>query len=126
MRYKNILLVDHRDDAKLFMAAINAVDGKIKSTVENNALQALKNLNETNSFPDLIFLDFHMPYIEAGEFLELLRSIKGLRKVPVVFYSGHSFEAVKNAAKKHKAVWCIEKQNNLSTITKTLKEIIGC
>lgn len=126
MGYNNILLVDHTNGAQLFMAAIKAVDQKIKSTVENNALQALKNLNETKRFPDLIFLDYHMPYIEAGEFLELLRSIKGLKKVPVVFYCGHSFEAVKDAAKKHKAVWCIEKKNNLSIITKTIKEIINC
>ncbi len=124
MGYNNILLVDHTNDAQLFMTAIKAVDQKIKSIVENNALQALKNLNETKSLPDLIFLDYHMPYIEAGEFLELLRSIKGLKKVPVVFYCGHSFEAVKNAAKKHKAVWCIEKQNNLSMVTKSLKEIL--
>jgi CheY-like chemotaxis protein len=126
MRYKNILLVDHTNDAQLFITALKAVDEKIISTVENNALQALKNLNETNSFPDLIFLDYHMPYIEGTEFLDLLRSIKGLKKVPVVFYSGHSFEAVKNAVKKQKAVWCMEKQNNLSMIAKSVKEIISC
>ncbi|MFB9080614.1 response regulator [Flavobacterium procerum] len=126
MRYKNILLVDHTDDSKLLMTAIKAVDEKINSTIENNALQVLRKLNETNNFPDLIFIDYHMPYIEGSEFLELLRSIKGLKKIPIVFYSAHSFEAVKNAVKKHKEVWCINKQNNLSMITKSLKEIINC
>ena len=126
MGYKNILLIDYTNGAAPFMAAINAVDEKIKSTIENNALQALKKLSETNAFPDLIFLHYHMPHMQGGEFVELLRSIKGLRKVPIVFYCGHSSEAVKNAAQKHKAVWYIEKQHNLNSITKSLKEIIKC
>ncbi|MCR4032128.1 MULTISPECIES: two-component system response regulator [Flavobacterium] len=126
MGYKNILLIDYTNGAQGVMAAINAVDDRIKSTVEDNALQALKKPSETNAFPDLIFLHYHMPHIQEGEFVELLRSIKGLRKVPIVLYCSHSSEAVKNAAEKHKAVWYIEKQNNLKSITKSVKEIISC
>lgn len=125
MKYKNVLLLDDDpDDAELFITATKAVDEKIKSVVETNALDVLKKLNEATKFPDIIFLDYKMSYLDAGEFLELLRSIKGLKNIPIVLYSGHSGEAVKDLIKKHKKLLFLKKQSSFSDSIESLKAII--
>ena len=77
MKYRNILLVDDdTDDAEIFVTALHAINNKIKYSVENNALEALKKLQDLKLSPDVIFLDYHMPYLDGTEFLKLLRGVK--------------------------------------------------
>lgn len=126
MKYHYILLVDDdTDDAEIFSTAVKAVDDTIKTVVENNALDALKKLKEAKKFPHIIFLDYYMPYLDGSEFLELLRSIKGLRDIPVVFYSGHSDDALNELAAKHKTAGFLKKQGNLTDLIKSLQEILN-
>jgi len=125
MKYRNILLVDDdTEDAEIFGIAVNALNPKIKYSVKNNALDALKMLQELKKFPDIIFLDYHMPYLDGSEFLKLLRDVKGLEKIPVVLYSGHSGALVKDAAAKFKKVQFLKKQNSLQDLTVLLQQIL--
>lgn len=125
MKYRNILLVDDdADDAEIFGIALHAIDLKIKYSIQNNALDALKMLQAPKKTPDIIFLDYHMPYLDGSEFLKLLRKIKGLEKIPVVLYSGHSGALVKDAAAKFKKVQFLKKQQSLKDLTGLLQHIL--
>lgn len=125
MKYNYILLVDDDvDDAEIFTMAVKAVDDSIKISVENNALDALKKLKEGKKLPHIIFLDYYMPYLDGGEFMKLLRGIKGIKKIPVVFYSGHSKVALKELVEKHKTAGFLKKQGDFSDLIKALQEMI--
>jgi len=125
MGYKSILLVDDdADDAEIFASALNAISDKIKCCLENNALTALNKLKDAKLSPDIIFLDFHMPYLDGTEFLKLLRGIKELKHVPVVLYSGHSGMVLKEAAGKFKNVRYLKKHGNFRKIVELLKGIL--
>lgn len=125
MKYRNILLVDDdTDDAEIFVTALQTINNKIKYSVENNALEALKKLQHSKLSPDMIFLDYHMPYLDGTEFLKLLRSIKELKKIPVVLYSGHSGTLLKEAVDKFKKVQFLKKHENFRKLTELLNDII--
>ncbi|MBW1654591.1 response regulator [Flavobacterium quisquiliarum] len=125
MKYRNILLVDDdTDDAEIFVTALHAINNKIKYSVENNALEALKKLQDLKLSPDVIFLDYHMPYLDGTEFLKLLRGVKELKNIPVVLYSGHSGTLLKEAIDKFKKVQFLKKQGNFRKLTELLNDII--
>ncbi|WDF61828.1 response regulator [Flavobacterium sp. KACC 22758] len=125
MKYRNILLVDDdADDAEIFGMALHAIDLKIKYSIQNNALDALKMLQSPKKTPDIIFLDYHMPYLDGSEFLKLLRKIKAVEKIPVVLYSGHSGGLVKEAAAKFEKVQVLKKQHSLKDLTALLQRIL--
>ncbi|WP_289659200.1 response regulator [Flavobacterium panacagri] len=125
MKYRNILLVDDdTDDAEIFVTALRTINNKIKYSVENNALEALKKLQNSKLSPDMIFLDYHMPYLDGTEFLKLLRSVKELEKIPVVLYSGHSGTLLKEAVDKFKKVQFLKKHENFRKLTELLNDII--
>lgn len=126
MAYKNILLVDDDpDDAEIFIMALNAIDEKIKGSVESNALDALKKLKEKAKLPDIIFLDYYMPYLDGSEFLTLLREIKGFEKIPVILYSGQSAASLKSVTDDFKNVRFLKKNSDFKKIIRSLKEIIS-
>ncbi len=125
MKYRNILLVDDdTDDAEIFVTALHTINHKIKYSVENNALEALKKLQDSKLSPDMIFLDYHMPYLDGTEFLKLLRNVKELKNIPVVLYSGHSGEMLKEALDKFKKVQFLKKHGNFRKLIELLKDII--
>ncbi|GAA3757460.1 response regulator [Flavobacterium ginsengiterrae] len=125
MQYKNILLVDDdTDDTEIFQMAVASFDSNIKISIENNALKSLKKLKETTKFPDIIFLDYYMPYLDGSEFLKLLREIKGLKKIPVVLYSGQAGSAIKDVAATFKDVKFLKKKSDFRDIVDSLKSII--
>jgi CheY-like chemotaxis protein len=127
MKYKNILLVnDINDDAETFVLVLNAINNKIRSSVESSALEALKKLQDSRLSPDIIFLDYNMLYLDGTGFLKLLRDIKGLKRIPVVLYSRNSGLMLEEAITKFKRVKFLKKSANFSKLFKSLQKIIMC
>ncbi|MFB9079368.1 response regulator [Flavobacterium procerum] len=125
MKYKNILLVnDDTDDAEIFVSVLNAINHSIRSTVEYSALEALKKLQDSKLSPDIIFLDYNMPYLDGTGFLELLRNIKGFKKIPVVLYSRNSGVMLQDAVEKFKRVQFLKKRANFRKLFESLQKII--
>lgn len=125
MKYKNILLVnDDRDDAEIFVSVLNAINHKIRSTVEDSALEALKKLQDSKLSPDIIFLDYNMSYLDGTGFLKLLRDIKGLRKIPVVLYSRTSADMLQDVMDKFKRVQFLKKRTNFRKLFESLQKIM--
>jgi CheY-like chemotaxis protein len=125
MKYKNILLVnDINDDAETFVLVLNAINHKIRSSVEVSALEALKKLQDSKLSPDIIFLDYNMRYLDGTGFLKLLRDIKGLKRIPVVLYSRNSGHMLQDAMTKFKKVHFLKKRANFRKLFKSLQKII--
>lgn len=125
MKYKNILLVnDNTDDAEVFVSVLNAINHKIRSSVEYSALEALKKLQDSKLSPDIIFLDYNMPYLDGSVFLKLLRDIKSLQKIPVVLYSRNSGDMLQDALSKFKKVEFLKKHSNFRKLFESLQKIV--
>ncbi|MBE8724433.1 response regulator [Flavobacterium hungaricum] len=125
MKYKNILLVnDINDEAETFVLVLNAINNKIRSSVESSALEALKKLQDSKLSPDIIFLDYNMLYLDGTGFLKLLRDIKGLKRIPVVLYSRNSGLVLEEVMSKFKRVQFLKKHTNFRKLFKSLQKII--
>lgn len=125
MKYKNILLVnDINDDAETFVLVLNAINHKIRSSVEGSALEALKKLKDSTLSPDIIFLDYNMLHLDGDGFLKLLRDSKGLKRIPVVLYSRNSGRMLQEAMTKFKRVHFLKKHTNFRKVFKSLQKII--
>lgn len=125
MKYKNILLVnDNTDDAEVFVSVLNAINDKIRSTVENSPLEALKKLQNSKLSPDIVFLDYNMPYFDGSGFLKLLRDIKGIKKIPVILYSRNSRVTLQDDMGKFKRVQFLKKRTNFKKLFESLQKII--
>ncbi|KUJ62472.1 hypothetical protein AR687_08450 [Flavobacteriaceae bacterium CRH] len=125
MKYKNILLVnDDIDDAEIFVSVLNAINHKIRYTVEDSALEALKKLKDSKLLPDIIFLDYNMAYLDGTGFLKLLRDIKCLKKIPVILYSRNSGVMLQEAIGKFKRVKFLKKCTNFRKLFESLQKII--
>lgn len=125
MKYKNILLVnDDTDDTENFVSVLNAINHKIRSSVESSALEALKKLKDSKLSPDIIFLDYNMAYFDGAGFLKLLRDIKGLKKIPVVLYSRNSALMLQDTMDNFKRVQFLKKHTNFRKLFESLQKII--
>lgn len=80
-KIKNILLIDDDDIVNLINSMVIKLsdqDIEVRSAINGSvALSMLKEsiVNESDHFPDLIFLDINMPEMDGWEFLEELKVI---------------------------------------------------
>ncbi len=125
MKYQNILLVnDINEDAETFVLVLNAINNKIRSSVEGSALEALKKLQHSKLTPDIIFLDYNTLYLDGSVFLKLLRYIKGLKRIPVVLYSRNSGHIIKEVLTEFKGVQFLKKSANYTKLINSMQNKI--
>ncbi|MFH6964218.1 response regulator [Flavobacterium plurextorum] len=121
MKYKNILLVnDINDDADTFVLVLNAINHKIRPSVEGSALEALKKLRDSILLPDIIFLDYNMLHLDGKGFVKLLREIKGIKRIPVVLYSHNSEQMLQGAIAEFKGVQILKKHADIRKLFTSL------
>ncbi|AXB57655.1 response regulator [Flavobacterium fluviale] len=88
MLRKDIFLVDDdEDDITNFMDAIQSLNKDVSCRTSSNPIKALAELNSTEKLPDLILLDYNMPFINGLEFIRRLRSYDKLADIEVVMFS---------------------------------------
>lgn len=88
MLRKDIFLVDDdEDDITNFMDAIHSLNKEVSCRTSSNPIKALAELNSTEKLPDLILLDYNMPFINGLEFIRRLRSYDRLADIEVVMFS---------------------------------------
>lgn len=83
---KIFYLDDDRDDLDFFKEAGENLGHQI--TLYSSGEELMQDLKTQNYFPDVIFLDVHMPILNGIEILSLLKNTQEFSKIPVVMISG--------------------------------------
>ncbi|MBC7607651.1 MAG: response regulator [Burkholderiales bacterium] len=121
-RQLNILLADDDfDDRFFFEKALSELPVIAALTVVKDGQELMQFLNEeTNTLPDVLFLDINMPCKTGTECLTEMKLNKKLKDIPVTMFStSNSPENIKMLFQKGANVY-IHKPNDFSK----LKEII--
>lgn len=83
---KRILIID--DDPQYLSLIRGWLKDTYKISVANSGLQGIKYLGKNKV--DLILLDYEMPITSGPQVLEMLRSDKDTKDIPVIFLTGKS------------------------------------
>ena len=83
---KRILIID--DDPQYLSLIRGWLKDTYKISVANSGLQGIKYLGKNKV--DLILLDYEMPITSGPQVLEMLRSDKDTKNIPVIFLTGKS------------------------------------
>ena len=117
--FKTILLVD--DDKQLLEALKLSFEDHDFGNFEPKLLMAFDGVEALNlakeNKPDLIVTDLKMPKIDGLNFIKMIRNMKHLQEVPILFISGY-FELLSTVAnqKYFEKVIFIPKPFNMKTI----------
>lgn len=126
MLYKSILLIDDdSDDAEIFAEAIDSLQKQIVCDTSNNALRALEELKIAEKLPDLIFVDFSMPALNGGEFIEKIKSESRLQSIPVVLMSSHTVEVLCQLTQQFEGVQYMTKPNSFQELVIQLDLVLS-
>ena len=117
-----ILADDDMDDSFIFNAAVEQSTEPIKLTVAEDGQKLLKFL-ESDSNPDIIFLDINMPFHNGIECLANIRANKKFDKVPVVMYSTTSNKLNIEACYNGGANLFVVKPNTFEEVDRMVKTI---
>lgn len=115
---------DDREDQKIFVEAVAAVNPRVTCHLANDGFHALEILNDLILIPDYIFLDINMPRLTGKQFLIELKRSKKFNDVDVVMYSTSTNPKDLSDCKKLGAKDFIIKPNNFSAVCDALKNVI--
>lgn len=125
MLYKKILLIDDdNDDVEIFIEAIHSLSKNIHCQAETNPIRALENLKIIETLPDLIFLDYNMPFVNGSEFLSKMREVQKLSKIPVILYCTCCAEVAQRLYMIQERVKYIVKPCSFAELQEILKNIL--
>jgi CheY-like chemotaxis protein len=96
MKNRSFLLIDDdQDDHIIFLDALRIADPDATCHFATDCPAAIDHLKkQVIAIPDYIFMDWTMPYMNAIECIQTLRSIPGIDSTPIIILSGSkpSFE----------------------------------
>ena len=87
---KVLLIEDDLIEVMKLKRSISKLDMDVTLVEAKNGEEALDLLKDSQSLPDLIFLDLNMPKINGIEFLKILKSDDVLRYLPTVILTTSS------------------------------------
>ncbi len=118
------LVDDDTDDTLIFKEVLNEVNPAIdfiSAADGNEALTALKA--QSNSLPDIIFLDLNMPRMGGKECLTALKKDEQLQHIPVIMYTTSSQSKDIEEAMQKGAICFITKPSNIKELKNILSSI---
>ncbi len=123
MPYKKRILVIDDDEVLLEMTRELLQNEHVDVVTHKNAAGVTNRVRLLQ--PDLILLDINMPSLSGETVSLLLKSDKGTRDVPIVFYSGNDEDGLHNSATAYGARGYICKGNIIELQIKTAYYIAG-
>jgi len=121
----NIALIDDDQDEKyIFQIALDELNIDYSFDYFSNADDFLKHLDETDTLPNIAFLDMHMPITSGLELLEIIRKQPKFNGMRSVIYSNSMSEVTISAFKSLGTVDFIVKPPELSEMKNVLKKLI--
>ena len=125
MLHKKILLIDDdSDDAEIFVEAVESLQKQIICRTSNNPLKSLEELKTGENLPDLVFVDFSMPALNGGEFIEKMKSVPLLQSIPIILMSSHAVEVLCELTQKFEGVTYMTKPNSFQELVIKLGDVI--
>src|SRR4051812_31830439 len=119
------LIDDKEEEHFIFKLAVKVTGLKITCKCHIMAEEALAELKANmGQLPAIIFLDVNMPRTDGFEFLEGLKAIEHLKRLPVFIYtSSFNMEDVKKTSDL-KADGYIIKANSYKELAKALRTVL--
>lgn len=111
---------DDEEDQDVFAEIIQAIDPKITILRARNGLDAIKLLSKSER-PDIIFLDFNMPFLNGNQVLAEIRKEEKYKDTKVIVFST-VYEQLHNVALPE--VRYARKPNTIQEGVETLRAII--
>jgi CheY-like chemotaxis protein len=123
----NILLADDdTDDCLFFKEALDELQLSTHLTIVHDGEQLMQLLiNETNEFPDVLFLDLNMPRKNGFECLSEIKHSKNLNQLPVIIFSTSYEQEVVNQLYHNGAQYFIRKPSEFSQFKKIIQHSLA-
>lgn len=121
-----VLTDDDIDDQFFFQMALRQSGEEAALQVYDNGILLLEALNDGAApLPDVIFMDYNMPCMNAVQCVEQLRSFSHLQNIPIIILTtGISPKEMENAYQKG-ATACIRKPHELSGLVKLINDVFA-
>lgn len=124
-RYHIALTDDDEDDIEIFETAIRGMKFDVYLAVYRDGEALLQSLFESNAvWPDLIFLDINMPFIDGFECLRRIRNSSAHSGQCVIVYSTSGRSEDIRRAYELKANCFIQKPSNIENLKRILRGIV--
>ena len=125
-RYKNIWLIDDDDDdQEIFGTALLKTNLDVACTPYSSAFQALEELRNGNSYPELIFLDLNMPLMNGQQFLEAIKDCPKLKGIPIIVLTTSSTQQTIEETRSLGATDFYSKPDRFEDLTAILRKILA-
>jgi CheY-like chemotaxis protein len=99
--FRHILLVeDDTDERDLILGALRTIDENIKVTWAGSGTEALNLLGSKDKLPECIFMDIHIPKMNAVDWLKRIKKDASLHHIPVVILSTAKEKVVEELVKE--------------------------
>jgi CheY-like chemotaxis protein len=119
-----LLADDDEDDRDNFIEAFHDVVPEITITTETDGAKLMNRLNETETIPDILFLDLNMPRKNGFECLEEIRNLTKFNSTPIIIYSTSSNPELVNRSYDKGANLYLEKPQSFKEIKKLVERIL--
>ena len=119
------LIDDDVEEHQIFEIALADADKTAKLIAASSAVAALEELNSGKVSPDFIFLDLEMPLMNGWKFLEEVRNIDTLSKIPIIIYSAFEQKITREELEKFEITSFIFKQPRISNLSLFIQQILA-
>ena len=121
-----LLIEDDIDDQEIFCMALQAVNDRIRCSIAQNGIDAVRRLKSETSFrPDHIFVDMNMPKMNGLECLKEIKQIEKLKDTRVIMYSTSDDQKMINLCRQWGADEFIVKPPSLESLKVILSNLIS-
>ncbi len=116
---------DDEDDRDFFCTAIQAIDPEIRCMFAKDGLDAIAQLERSETLPDHIFIDMNMPLMDGRQCLAEIKKMPRMRSVPTYIYSTSGSPKLIDEIRAMGANEFLIKPTSMGALENLLKEIVA-